>query len=205
MGLFLGIHCILLQVNDPSIGRYEMETKMIPMVGMPGAENFKKMFTSVADLPAMKKIMDSWKDQLTADMQDFQDWVDDMVVSQTRKSEDAMPPFDSKYIDHLKIMFVFIYYCSHLGFAMLVGDRHFVTFDKTGYDFAGECSYLLTRDFKNGLFTITVNYERQSGKLKRKSVSVHVEDEIVEIFTGGKVSVNSRPDWNKNYGECDHR
>lgn len=160
-----------VKVNDPSIGRYEMETKMIPMVGMPGAENFKKMFTSVADLPAMKKIMDSWKDQLTADMQDFQDWVDDMVVSQTRKSEDAMPPFDS--------------------FAMLVGDRHFVTFDKTGYDFAGECSYLLTRDFKNGLFTITVNYERQSGKLKRKSVSVHVEDEIVEIFTGGKVMVNN--------------
>lgn len=43
--------------------------------------------------------------------------------------------------------------------ALLVGRHHFMTFDKQFYDFAGECSYLLTSDFVNSKFSAIVNYE----------------------------------------------
>lgn len=38
-----------------------------------------------------------------------------------------------------------------------------MTFDKQFYDFAGECSYLLTSDFVNSKFSAIVNYEIHVG------------------------------------------
>ncbi|XP_056647213.1 uncharacterized protein LOC130451874 [Diorhabda sublineata] len=45
------------------------------------------------------------------------------------------------------------------GHAMLVGNNHYVTFDKKFYDFRGNCTYLLATDFVDKNFTILVSYD----------------------------------------------
>ncbi|XP_066155546.1 uncharacterized protein Apoltp [Euwallacea fornicatus] len=45
------------------------------------------------------------------------------------------------------------------GHAMLMGGKHYVTFDKRYYDFRGSCTYLLATDFVKRNFTLLVSYD----------------------------------------------
>ena len=70
--------------------------------------------------------------------------------------------------------------------AMLIGDKHFVTFDGKMYDFGGQCSYLLASDFANNRFSIVANYRGR----KRVSLDVLVDNLNIEMFRDGRVFVN---------------
>jgi len=65
--------------------------------------------------------------------------------------------------------------------ATLAGNQHYMTFDKRFYEFAGDCSYLLARDFLDGKFSVVVNYERTDGKSTKKSITVMLGDVQLEI------------------------
>ena len=62
-----------------------------------------------------------------------------------------------------------------------------MTFDKRFYEYTGECSYLLARDFINGHFSVIVNYERIRDVPTKKSVTVISGDHQFEIFPNAKV------------------
>jgi len=77
--------------------------------------------------------------------------------------------------------------------ALLVGGQHFVTFDGTVYDFAApQCTYLLTRDFKNGNVSAMVKYNGQTkdGEVKT-SLVLKINNRNIEIDADKKrVKVN---------------
>jgi len=63
-----------------------------------------------------------------------------------------------------------------------------MTFDKQFYEFAGDCSYLLARDFIDGNFTVLVNYEGD----RKKSLTVASNNKNIEIFPDFRVTVDGR-------------
>ncbi len=65
-----------------------------------------------------------------------------------------------------------------------------MTFDKRFYEFAGECSYLLARDFIDGKFSVIVNYDKVGGRVVKKSISVASGGKNIEIFSNFKVNVD---------------
>ncbi|GIY35935.1 SCO-spondin [Caerostris extrusa] len=67
--------------------------------------------------------------------------------------------------------------------AMIVGNHHFVTFDKVFYDFAGECTYLLSRDFADGNFTFAL---KPSAGDKDPSILALINDISIELNSGEK-------------------
>lgn len=67
-----------------------------------------------------------------------------------------------------------------------------MTFDKKFYQFAGECSYLLARDFLDGKFSVIINYENKNGITTKKSISIHSGDKEIEILPDFKVMVDGR-------------
>jgi hypothetical protein len=68
-----------------------------------------------------------------------------------------------------------------------------MTFDKKFYEFAGECSYLLARDFIDGSFSVIANYERTEGRPAKKSITVMSNEKTIVISPNGRVLVdNSR-------------
>ena len=67
-----------------------------------------------------------------------------------------------------------------------------MTFDKKFYEFAGDCSYLLARDFIDGTFSVIVNYERMDGdRPTRKSLTLISNDKTVVISTDGTVMMDN--------------
>ncbi|KAF8784743.1 Apolipophorins like protein [Argiope bruennichi] len=68
--------------------------------------------------------------------------------------------------------------------AMLVGNHHFVTFDKVFYDFAGECTYLLSRDFEDGNFTFAL---KPSAGEKGPSILALINDKSIEVNSGDQI------------------
>ncbi|XP_052130121.1 uncharacterized protein LOC113204745 [Frankliniella occidentalis] len=76
--------------------------------------------------------------------------------------------------------------------ALLVGRHHFMTFDKQFYDFAGECSYLLTSDFVNSKFSAIVNYEISNRKVQKKSLTVLSDGHSIEITANHRVLVDGK-------------
>jgi len=76
--------------------------------------------------------------------------------------------------------------------ATVVGNQHYMTFDRKFYEFAGECSYLLARDFIGKTFSVIVNYERSSGSATKKSISVLTDGKQLEISTDGRLTVDGR-------------
>ena len=81
---------------------------------------------------------------------------------------------------------------SFLAHATVAGSQHYMTFDKHFYEFSGECSYILARDFIDGNFTVVVNYDNVGGSMTKKSLTVMVDNKQVEIFPNFKVLVDGR-------------
>lgn len=76
--------------------------------------------------------------------------------------------------------------------ATVTGNQHYMTFDRKFYEFAGECSYLLARDFVGKTFSVIVNYERTGSMPTRKSLTVLTDGRQVEISRDGKLTVDGR-------------
>lgn len=75
--------------------------------------------------------------------------------------------------------------------ASLFGAQHYMTFDRRFFEFAGDCSYLLARDFIDGTFSVIVNYDRPSSRLPtKKSMTVIAGGQQIEIFPDAKVTVD---------------
>jgi hypothetical protein len=77
--------------------------------------------------------------------------------------------------------------------ASLFGAQHYMTFDKRFFEFAGDCSFLLARDFIDGTFSVVVNYDRPSGRSTapvKKSMTVIAGGRQVEIFPDARVTVD---------------
>lgn len=66
---------------------------------------------------------------------------------------------------------------------MIVGNHHFVTYDKVFYDYAGECTYLLSRDFQDGNFTFALKPKEGD---KDQSVLALIKDISIEVKNGDK-------------------
>ncbi|XP_067678851.1 uncharacterized protein [Haliotis asinina] len=79
------------------------------------------------------------------------------------------------------------------AYAAVVGNQHFITFDQRHFDFAGRCSYVLTRDMVNDTFTVVLNYDNNMRAPKKKSLLVMLSGINIEIATDYKVLVNDRP------------
>jgi len=66
-----------------------------------------------------------------------------------------------------------------------------MTFDRHFFEFAGDCSYLLMRDFISGTFSIIVNYDHAvQGRPVKKSLTVISGGHQLEVFPDGKVTVD---------------
>ena len=65
-----------------------------------------------------------------------------------------------------------------------------MTFDKRFFEFAGECSYLLARDFIDGTFSVIVNYDTVGSQFVKKSISIISGNKNIEIFSNYKVNVD---------------
>ncbi|XP_076346984.1 LOW QUALITY PROTEIN: uncharacterized protein LOC143245065 [Tachypleus tridentatus] len=74
--------------------------------------------------------------------------------------------------------------------AMIAGNDHYITFDKFHFDFAGECSYLLARDFADGNFTVAITYTRNNYRVVKKSLTVITDDAKIEISPDYKVTIS---------------
>ncbi|XP_048255783.1 apolipophorins-like [Haliotis rufescens] len=79
------------------------------------------------------------------------------------------------------------------AYAAVVGNQHFITFDKNHFDFAGRCSYVLTRDMVDDNFTVVVNYDNNMRAPKKKSMLVMLRGINIEVGTNYKVLVNDQP------------
>lgn len=53
---------------------------------------------------------------------------------------------------------------------MIIGSQHYVTFDGRYFDFAGNCTYLLAKDFVRNTFAILVKYNRQAEKITHQII-----------------------------------
>lgn len=69
--------------------------------------------------------------------------------------------------------------------AMLIGGRRYVTFDRSVYDFRGECTYLLATDFKDRNFSIAVSYNKDDARFYK--LLILIEKTPIRIDMGSKV------------------
>ena len=67
-----------------------------------------------------------------------------------------------------------------------------MTFDKKFYEFVGDCSYLLARDFIDGAFSVAVNYRNSGNDIVRRSITVFSNDKQVEVFTDARVKLDGQ-------------
>ncbi|XP_041062052.1 uncharacterized protein LOC121287955 [Carcharodon carcharias] len=72
--------------------------------------------------------------------------------------------------------------------ALLIGNKHYVTFDGKMYDFASKCSFLLAKDFQRNTFTVLLNHESDG----RNSLRVEMNRTIIDIYPGVKVEENCK-------------
>ncbi|XP_066998183.2 uncharacterized protein Apoltp [Anabrus simplex] len=67
------------------------------------------------------------------------------------------------------------------GEAMIIGPQHFMTFDRSFYEFEGSCSYLLASDFVDGNFSLILTYGRTAKEDVYYEISLITEDQVVHI------------------------
>lgn len=67
-----------------------------------------------------------------------------------------------------------------------------MTFDRKFYEYAGECTYLLARDFINGKFSVSVNYERTQDGSAKKSITVATSGKQITISPSGRTAVDGK-------------
>uniref|UniRef100_UPI00398E7A26 uncharacterized protein n=1 Tax=Pristiophorus japonicus TaxID=55135 RepID=UPI00398E7A26 len=72
--------------------------------------------------------------------------------------------------------------------ALLIGNKHYVTFDGKMYDFASKCSFLLAKDFLRNTFTVLLNHESDG----RNSLHVEMNQTTIDIYPGVKVEENCK-------------
>ncbi|XP_072415566.1 uncharacterized protein [Chiloscyllium punctatum] len=72
--------------------------------------------------------------------------------------------------------------------ALLIGSKHYVTFDGKIYDFASQCSFLLAKDFQRNTFTILLNHDSDG----KKSIRVEMNHTVIDIYPGIKVEENCK-------------
>ncbi|KAK8762358.1 hypothetical protein V5799_026376 [Amblyomma americanum] len=72
--------------------------------------------------------------------------------------------------------------------ALMAGSQHYRTFDGLHFEFAGECSYLLAKDFLNDNFAVVINYARDGQRVTKKSITVHSDGTRFDISTDYKVT-----------------
>ncbi|XP_074640262.1 uncharacterized protein LOC141898317 isoform X2 [Tubulanus polymorphus] len=76
--------------------------------------------------------------------------------------------------------------------ASLIGNQHFITFDKKYYELAGKCSYVLAKDFANGQFAVFVNYDNNSPSQRKVSLEIKIDQKDILIKPDYKVAVDGR-------------
>ncbi|EGI63145.1 Apolipophorin [Acromyrmex echinatior] len=54
--------------------------------------------------------------------------------------------------------------------AMIIGSQHYITFDGRYFEFAGNCIYLLAKDFVRDTFTVLVKYDQQDEEITHKII-----------------------------------
>ncbi|XP_067859876.1 uncharacterized protein [Heptranchias perlo] len=72
--------------------------------------------------------------------------------------------------------------------ALLIGNKHYVTFDGKMYDFASKCSFLLAKDFQRNTFTVLLNHESDG----MNSLHVEMNQTTIDIYPGVKVEENCK-------------
>jgi len=131
----------------------------------------------IKHLPRIKKI----------DTQKYIDMAKDLIEEYRPHPEWSVYDFYYKYKPSMD---VFNWIPPFKTRATIMGSQHYMTFDRRFYEFAGECSYLLARDFIDGRFSVVVNYEQQSGRPVKKSLTVISNDKQIEVFPDGQVLVD---------------
>lgn len=76
----------------------------------------------------------------------------------------------------------------YLDHAMLMGNRHLMTFDGKIYDLATKCSVLLAKDFLHNTFTIILNEEIGDSR----SLYVEMNQSVINIYPRLKVGGHSQ-------------
>jgi len=132
------------------------------------------------DLPELQKIS----------FMDVNGWVDDLKD----KAMSYVPDFDysiwDTYYKYKPSSDVSNWLPPFKAYAAIGGRQHYMTFDKTYYEFAGPCSYVLASDMVNKYFSVVVNYNGNRRGVTSKSLLVLVDGKQVEILSSYKVTVD---------------
>lgn len=70
----------------------------------------------------------------------------------------------------------------------MAGPQHYRTFDGFHFEFAGECSYLLAKDFLNDQFAVIINYVRDGHRVLKKSITVNSDGQRFDISSDYKIT-----------------
>ena len=69
--------------------------------------------------------------------------------------------------------------------ALIIGAKHFVTFDQQYYTLRGRCSFLLTRDFVKDEFSLVLKYDSHG----HHTIVLLFDEHTVEIDLENDVSI----------------
>jgi hypothetical protein len=70
---------------------------------------------------------------------------------------------------------------------MIAGTQHFMTFDRTFFEFQGSCSYLLAQDFVDRNFSLVINYNPNS-KMNTHELALLIGKQVVQVNVFDNVS-----------------
>lgn len=163
-------------VFDPNVGVLQLEQKL-PMAWH--AFNETPIFEEISELQTISKVFRFFNRVNVS-------WIHfDAILQYYTNSYVWLPPFKSR--------------------SLLIGSRHFVTFDKRfislNHSYAllkdtepDQCSYLLANDFIDSNFTLTqipstISYNNQS--LTTRKLSIRIENHVIDIdLVGGSITID---------------